>query len=409
MTSETSSRTPPLVFIRSTLKEFLELESSSGIILMIVAGLALIIANSPGFVFYERLLDTTLQIRIDSLNIEKPLILWINDGLMAIFFLLIGLEVKREIVEGQLSERSQVVLPGLAAIGGMIVPAAIFVIINWGNQAALSGWAIPAATDIAFALGILALLGSRVPASLKLFLMTVAIFDDLGAIAIIAVFYSADLSTVALVLAGLLLLLLVALNLMGVTRTAAYLVVGVILWVAVLKSGVHATLAGVAIAFVIPIKARNEEGQSPLHQLEHALHPWVAFAILPLFAFANAGVRIVDLNTNDLLSTIPLGILAGLLIGKQIGVFGTAWLAIKFGGAKLPAGASWMQLYGVSILCGIGFTMSFFIISLAFEHAGADSSILPGISAGRIGILAGSMLAAIWGYLIMRRATRSKN
>ena len=407
MATETSSRTPPLVLIKSTIKEFLDLESSSGIILMIVAGLALVIANSPGFVFYERLLDTTLQIRIGSLNIEKPLILWINDGLMAIFFLLIGLEVKREIVEGQLSERSQVVLPGLAAIGGMIVPAAIFVIINWGNQAALSGWAIPAATDIAFALGILALLGSRVPTSLKLFLMTIAIFDDLGAIAIIAIFYSADLSTAALVIAVLMVLLLVALNLMGVTRTAAYMLVGLVLWVAVLKSGVHATLAGVAIAFAIPIKARNEAGQSPLHNLEHSLHPWVAFGILPIFAFANAGVRIIGLQFGDLLSTIPLGIVAGLFVGKQIGVFGTTWLAIKLGAAKKPNGSNWLHLYGVSILCGIGFTMSFFIISLAFEHAGADATIFPGIRAGRIGILAGSLLAAIWGYLIVRRATRS--
>lgn len=396
------------IFIKSTVREFIRLESSSGIILIAISALALLIANSPLVGFYESFLATTLQIRIDGLNIEKPLILWINDGLMAIFFLLVGLEVKREVLDGQLSERSQVVLPGMAAIGGMLVPAAIFAIFNWGDPGAMNGWAIPAATDIAFALGVLALLGSRVPATLKLFLMTVAIFDDLGAIVIIAIFYSSDLSVIALALSILLLIILVAMNLTGVTRTAAYLFVGVILWVAVLKSGVHATLAGVAVAFAIPLRARNEEGQSPLYQLEHALHPWVAYAILPLFAFANAGIRVIGMSPSDLISPIPLGIIAGLFIGKQVGIFGAAWLTIKLGASRLPKDSNWLQMYGVAALCGVGFTMSFFIISLAFEHAGPGGADLSSIRAGRLGILFGSLLAGVWGYLVVRYSLRRR-
>ena len=338
-----------------------------------------------------------VEVRVGPLYIAKSLLLWINDGLMAIFFMLIGLEVKREIVDGQLSSLSRVALPGIAALGGMAIPALIYVWLNLGDEVALSGWAIPAATDIAFALVILALLGSRVPVSLKLFLLTLAIMDDLGAIVIIAIFFTSDLSFLSLGLAAMSLVGLCLLNLFGITRIAAYVVVGVILWICVLKSGVHATLAGVALAFAIPMRAENEEGESPLRTCEHGLHPWVAYGIMPIFAFANAGVSLGGMSITMLLQSVPLGVAAGLFMGKQIGIFGFTWIGVKLGLTKLPDEMNWSGLYGLSVLCGIGFTMSFFIASLAFGEEAHGYAIT-----ARIGILLGSFLSAILGYLILR-------
>ena len=377
--------------LRSTFTRFFQLEAASGLLLIAAAALALIVNNSPRSHYYTAFLDVPVAVQIGALQIAKPSLLWINDGLMALFFLLIGLEVKRELLEGQLSKPSQVVLPGAAAIGGMVVPALIYWFINKDYPDALGGWAIPMATDIAFALGVLALLGKRVPVSLKLFLMTLAIIDDLGAIIVIAVFYSSELSGVSLLLAAACLIALIAMNRMGVIKVAPYMIVGLILWVCVLKSGVHATLAGVTLAFCIPLRTKNSE-TSPLMSIEHALHPWVAYAILPLFAFANAGVSLAGVSLHSFVSHVPMGIAAGLLIGKTLGVFGLTWIAIKTGMAALPAGANWGQVFGVAILCGIGFTMSLFVGSLAFV-AGSDY-----VGMDRMGILTGSILAALIGY-----------
>jgi NhaA family Na+:H+ antiporter len=382
------------------IREFLKLESASGIILVGAAVLALIANNSPLSGLYDLFLDTPVEIRIGALNLAKPLLLWINDGLMAIFFLLIGLEVKREILDGQLSSLSQVALPGIAAVGGMIIPALIYVIFNMNNPSALNGWAIPAATDIAFALGILALLGSRVPLSLKLFLLTLAIIDDLGAIVIIAIFYSGDLSVTSLIFAGVAIVTLFAMNLLGVKRTAAYVVVGIILWICVLKSGVHATLAGVVLAFAIPLRT-NEDEPCPLREMEHSLHPWIAFGIMPLFAFANAGVSLKGMSLGSLFEPIPIGIALGLVIGKQVGVFGFSLAAVKLGLAKLPSDINWRLIYGTAILCGIGFTMSLFISTLAFDSSIGDDAI-----SARIGILSGSFIAAIAGYLVIKSSLK---
>ena len=377
--------------LRSTFTRFFQLEAASGLLLIAAAALALIVNNSPLSHYYTAFLDVPVAVQIGALQIAKPSLLWINDGLMALFFLLIGLEVKRELLEGQLSKPSQVVLPGAAAIGGMVVPALIYWFINKDYPDALGGWAIPMATDIAFALGVLALLGKRVPVSLKLFLMTLAIIDDLWAIIVIAVFYSSELSGVSLLLAAACLIVLIAMNRMGVIKVAPYMIVGLILWVCVLKSGVHATLAGVTLAFCIPLRTKNSE-TSPLMTIEHALHPWVAYAILPLFAFANAGVSLAGVSMHSFVSHVPMGIAAGLLIGKTLGVFGLTWIAIKTGMAALPAGANWGQVFGVAILCGIGFTMSLFVGSLAFV-AGSDY-----VGMDRMGILTGSILAALIGY-----------
>ena len=377
--------------LRSTFTRFFQLEAASGLLLIAAAALALIVNNSPLSHYYTAFLDVPVAVQIGALQIAKPSLLWINAGLMALFFLLIGLEVKRELLEGQLSKPSQVVLPGAAAIGGMVVPALIYWFINKDYPDALGGWAIPMATDIAFALGVLALLGKRVPVSLKLFLMTLAIIDDLGAIIVIAVFYSSELSGVSLLLAAACLIVLIAMNRMGVIKVAPYMIVGLILWVCVLKSGVHATLAGVTLAFCIPLRTKNSE-TSPLMSIEHALHPWVAYAILPLFAFANAGVSLAGVSMHSFVSHVPMGIAAGLLIGKTLGVFGLTWIAIKTGMAALPAGANWGQVFGVAILCGIGFTMSLFVGSLAFV-AGSDY-----VGMDRMGILTGSILAALIGY-----------
>ena len=386
--------------VRNTFKQFFQLEAAGGLLLIAAAALALIINNSPLSWLYNGLLEVPVVAQIGALKIAKPLLLWINDGLMALFFLLIGLEVKREVIQGHLSRASQIVLPGAAAIGGMVIPALVFWALNKDNPAAMSGWAIPMATDIAFALGVLALLGKRVPVSLKLFLMTLAIIDDLGAIIVIALFYSGELSNLSLALAAGSILSLIAMNRLGVVKLAPYLLVGLVLWICVLKSGVHATLAGVILAFCIPLKTARDV-PSPLQQLEHALHPWVAYAILPLFAFANAGVSLTGVTMESFTHHVPMGIALGLLVGKMVGVFGLTWLAVKTGMAALPTGANWGQVLGVSILCGIGFTMSLFVGSLAFvpgqsEFAGMD----------RMGILTGSILAALIGYGITAMASR---
>ncbi len=383
------------------IQEFIKKESSSGILLMLATVLAMIAANSPLVDLYDDLFQVPVEVRIGALHIGKPMLLWINDGLMAVFFLLIGLEVKRELLEGDLSSPAKVVLPGIAAVGGMLVPALFYVALNISDTTALNGWAIPAATDIAFALGIMALLGDRVPPSLKIFLMALAIMDDLGAIIIIALFYSGDLSIGMLVGAAICLAILIALNFSGVEKLPAYLLVGAILWICVLKSGVHATLAGVALAFAIPLRSRRSPEHSLLHQLEHSLHPWVAFAILPIFAFANAGIPLADMSFSDLFQPVPLGIILGLLVGKQVGVFGFSWAAIQFGLASPPEGSTLRQLYGVAALCGIGFTMSLFIGGLAFEHTGGSEAH---ILSHRLGILSGSLIAGVIGYLILKTA-----
>ena len=387
--------------LRSLIQRFFQLEAASGLLLIAAAVLALLISNSPFAHFYSSLLDVPVAVQVGALNIAKPLLLWINDGLMAIFFLLVGLELKREVVYGQLATPSQIVLPGAAAIGGMLVPALVYAWFNQGDSEAMRGWAIPMATDIAFALGVLALLGSRVPTSLKLFLMTLAIIDDLGAIIVIALFYSSELSSLSLMLAGAALIGLFALNRMGVRQLGPYLLLGLFLWVCVLKSGVHATLAGVALAFFIPVKGDDPE-HSPLATLEHALHGWVAFGILPLFAFANAGVSLQGMNLQSFLQPVPLGIAAGLLLGKTVGVLGLTAIAVFTRMARLPEGANWGQLLGVAVLCGIGFTMSLFVGSLAFTP-----DVSPYAGQDRMGILTGSLLAAVLGYLICRLSSRA--
>lgn len=386
------------------LQSFFRLESAGGLTLMATAVLALVLSNSPLSHWYEAILNVPVEVRIGALFLGKPLLLWINDGLMAIFFLLVGLEIKRELLEGNLADRSALALPCFAAAGGMLVPALIYAWWNWKNAATLAGWAIPAATDIAFALGILSLLGPRVPLSLKVFLTAVAIVDDLGAILIIALFYTADLDLLSLGIAALCLLALVTLNRLHVTRIAAYMLIGVVLWVSVLKSGVHATLSGVAIAFAIPMRAPGKPRHSPVERLEHTLHPWVAFAILPLFAFANAGVPLVGLTREALLHPVTLGIVTGLFFGKMIGVFGASWLAIKSGLAAMPAQSTWTALFGVALLCGIGFTMSLFIGTLAFGGESGDLSV-----AVRLGVLGGSTISALGGYILLRLFLRQED
>ncbi len=381
------------------LTEFLRLEASSGILLLIAAVLAMVVENSAAKGLYDALLGTPVEIKIGEFQIAKPLLLWINDGLMAIFFFLIGLEVKREFLDGELSEPSRLLLPIIAATGGMAVPAAIYAFANWGDPVAMKGWAIPSATDIAFALGVLALLGSRVPHTLKLFLMTLAIVDDLGAIVIIAIFYTSDLSVGSLLIAIGAIVSLFILNRRGVLALAPYMLLGLVLWAAVLKSGVHATLAGVLVALFIPFRKQPGEKKTQLEKLEDDLHPAVVYGILPLFAFANTGISFAGLSVDSFFHPVPLGIAGGLFIGNQIGVFGFSWVAIKSGLAQLPDGAGWLQLYGVALLCGIGFTMSLFISSLAFEQGGSAIAV-----DDRLGILIGSMASAVLGYAILRLA-----
>ncbi len=382
--------------------DFIKKDAFPGILLIVVTIAALILQNSPLSHYYMGFLHTPVEIRIGALHIAKPLLLWVNDGLMAIFFLLVGLEIKREVMEGHLSSLSQIALPGIAAVGGMLVPALVFIAFNRGDAFAMQGWAIPTATDIAFALGILSLLGKRVPVSLKIFLMALAIIDDLGAIVIIALFYTQELSTLSIAVAAASLVVLFIMNRMGVVRKAAYMMVGVILWVSVLKSGVHATLAGVALAFFIPLRSKDKEGNtfSIAHQLEHDLHYWVALLILPLFAFVNAGVDLGGISPGGMKETVPLGIMAGLFIGKQLGVFTFSFIAIKAGIAKLPKDSTWLQLYGVALLTGIGFTMSLFVDTLAF----GDTDLFA--YADKLAILLGSLFSGIAGYVVLKVASK---
>jgi len=379
---------------------FFEHEAAGGVVLMAAAALALLLSNSPLSWVYDALLGTPVAIKIGALALDKPLLLWVNDGLMAIFFFLVGLEIKREIMEGRLSSLQKAASPIIAAIGGMAVPAGIYVVLNWNDPVALRGWAIPAATDIAFAVGVLALLGSRVPVALKVFLLALAIIDDLGAIVIIALFYTSELSLSVLAIAGIGTGVLGYLNYRGVTRTAPYIAVGIVIWVCVLKSGVHATLAGVVVALFIPLRPDHEGAVSPLKRVEHGLASWVAFGVMPAFAFANAGVAIENLSLDDLLGGIPLGIALGLFFGKQIGIMAFTWAAVRMGLARLPDGATWLQVYGVAILGGIGFTMSLFIGTLAFTGAEEGAAV-------RLGVLAGSVMSALFGYLVLRAALSS--
>ncbi|MDX1698533.1 MAG: Na+/H+ antiporter NhaA [Thiohalobacterales bacterium] len=385
--------------IIKSLKDFIRLESSSGILLLFAAILAMVVENSAAKAIYDALLGTAVEIRVGEFGIAKPLLLWINDGLMAIFFFLIGLEIKREVLEGELSDPARVVLPVIGAVGGMAVPALIYSYVNWGDPVAMRGWAIPSATDIAFALGVLALLGSRIPSALKVFLMTLAIVDDLGAIVIIALFYTDDLSVASLLVSGGAVTVLFILNRWKVLGLAPYMLVGLVLWASVLKSGVHATLAGVITAFFIPFRKEPGESVTQLEKMEHDLHPTVVYGILPLFAFANAGIPLEAMTLEYLLHPVPLGIAAGLFFGNQLGVFGFSWLAIKSGIARMPQDVTWLQLYGTSLLCGIGFTMSLFIGSLAFEQGGPDFAV-----DDRVGIMVGSAASGILGYLILRFA-----
>ncbi|MGF1909818.1 Na+/H+ antiporter NhaA [Vibrio kasasachensis] len=368
-------------------RDFFKLESAGGVLLVIAAAVAMTIANSP--------LNETYQAFLHTYVFGMSISHWINDGLMAIFFLLIGLEVKRELLEGALKSRETAIFPAIAAVGGMLAPALVYLAFNFNDPAAIQGWAIPAATDIAFALGIMALLGSRVPISLKVFLLALAIIDDLGVVVIIALFYSGDLSTTALAIGFAMTAALFVLNSRKVTKLLPYIIVGAILWIAVLKSGVHATLAGVVIGFAIPLQGKKGE-KSPLKHMEHALHPYVAFGILPLFAFANAGISLQGVSMDGLTSMLPLGIAMGLLIGKPLGIFSFSWIAVKMGVAKLPEGISMMHIFAVSVLCGIGFTMSIFISSLAF---GPDNAAFD--TYARLGILMGSTTAAILGYFLL--------
>lgn len=380
---------------------FMKKESSAGLVLIAVTILALILQNSFLTDFYTHFLHTPLQISFGNFGIAKPLLLWVNDGLMAIFFFLIGLEVKREVIEGELSTKEQVMLPIIAALGGMIVPALIFSFFNFGDDFAMNGWAIPTATDIAFALGILSLLGNRVPVSLKIFLMALAIIDDLGAIVIIALFYTNTLSFLSIIIASICLGILIAMNKLGVATKSAYILVGIILWTSVLKSGVHATIAGVLLAFTIPLYSINHEGNrfSMTKEMEHDLHYWVAFFILPLFAFVNAGVDLKGLSPSALLDDVSLGIMLGLFLGKQLGVFGFSYLAIKMGLASLPHESNFKQLYGVAILTGIGFTMSLFVDSLAYN----DTELF--YYADKLAILLGSFLSGIVGYIFLKKVS----
>ncbi len=386
----------------NAIEKFMNKESSAGILLIFITVLALFLQNSFMSNFYINFLHTPVEIRFGDLQIAKPLILWVNDGLMAIFFFVIGLEVKKEVMEGHLSSLKQVTLPAIAAIGGMIVPALIFIAFNKGESFAMNGWAIPTATDIAFALGILSLLGSRVPVSLKIFLMALAIIDDLGAIVIIAIFYTTDLSILSISIAAVSLIILFLMNRLDVAIKSAYIVIGIVLWVSVLKSGVHATLAGVTLAFMIPLTSKDKKGNSfsMLKEMEHDLHKWVSFFILPLFAFVNAGVDLKNISITEMFGPVPMGIMLGLFLGKQIGVFGFSWIAIKTGIASLPKDSNWILLYGVSVLTGIGFTMSLFVDSLAYN----DTNIYH--YADKLAILLGSFISAIIGYIILSISTK---
>ncbi len=387
----------------SFITAFFRLESAGGIFLMLSALLAIVFANTNLEPYYRMFLSTPVEIRIGELEIAKPLLLWINDGLMAVFFFMIGLELKRELLEGELSDIKNIILPGIGAIGGMLMPALIYLYLNSDDSIATKGWAIPAATDIAFALGVLALLGSRVPASIKIFLTSLAIFDDLGAILIIALFYTSKISITSLTVATLCIPVLYVFNRCNITSKSPYILVGVIMWVAMLKSGVHATLSGIILAMFIPLYSKLEPTTSPLKSMESDLHSVVAFFVLPVFAFANAGINFRGMSLAQVFHDVPIGIAFGLFFGKQIGIFGLCWLSIKLKIANLPTGTSWLSLYGTAILCGIGFTMSLFIGSLAFEETGVNL-----LFDDRLGIILGSLFSGVVGYIVLRLSLNSK-
>ena len=383
--------------VHDVVTDFLNREAAPGILLMVATVLALIIANSPLDTLYDQLITMPVQISAGSWAIDKPLLLWINDGLMAVFFFHVGLELKREVCEGELSNPKNIVFPAAGAVGGMVLPALIYVSINWDNPVAIAGWAIPAATDIAFALGILALLGSRVPTSLKVFLVTLAIIDDIGAIVIIALFYTEHITMGALLIAAGCLLLLWQMNRRNVVDIPAFVLVGIVLWVAMLKSGVHATLAGVVLAAFIPMRDSKDPSYSPVTRLEHSLNGSVSFAILPIFAFANAGISFGNISPEGIFHPVTFGIFLGLLVGKQVGVFVFCFVMVKLKMAKLPDDLNFKHIYGCALLCGVGFTMSLFIGGLAFEQTGINQ-----IFDERVGILAGSLVSACLGYLVLR-------
>ncbi|MGB1076674.1 MAG: Na+/H+ antiporter NhaA [Bdellovibrionales bacterium] len=382
------------------IKKFIQHESASGILLILVAILALILDNSPLAWIYDSILALPLSISAGEFAIAKPILLWINDGLMAIFFFLIGLEIKRELLEGELSDIKKATLPMIAALGGLVAPALIYTGFNISDGVAMKGWGIPIATDIAFALGILSLLGKNVPSSLKILLLSLAIIDDLSAIIIIAIFYTSNLSVTALLLSSIGLCVAILLNQRGVTKTAPYILIGVFMWVCVLKSGVHATLAGVLLAFTIPLRTDGTR-KSPLKELEHALHPWIAYFIMPIFAFANAGVSLKGLSIDQFTSPLSMGIFCGLFLGKQVGVFSFIWIATKLKICKLPDDTSWLHIYGLAVLCGVGFTMSLFIGTLAFDDPDIGKQV-------RIAILSASLLSALLGYFILKLSTPKK-
>lgn len=382
-----------------TFREFIQLESSGGIILFATAVLALIVSNTPLEVYYHALFDMPVTVEVGALKLSKPFLLWVNDGFMSVFFLLVGLEIKREMFEGELSSIKKAILPAMAAIGGMVVPALIYIYFNKGNAVAMQGWAIPTATDIAFSLGILMLLGTRIPVSLKILLTAIAIFDDIGAIVVIAVFYTKDISLDLLLLSAGFIIVLALLNRFKVVRYTPYVLVGIALWVCVLKSGVHATLAGIILAFSIPLRVSKKPGDdiSPVRNLEHRLHPWVAFGILPIFAFANAGVSFAGITIEHIFNPVPIGIALGLFVGKQIGICLASYLSIVTGIAKMPHGTSYLGIYGVSLIAGIGFTMSLFIGTLAFGVEPGDYAFLV-----RMGVIAGSLASGLLGYFVLR-------
>jgi len=382
--------------LKHSLLNFFKLESAVGILLIVATLLAMVMANSPFANTYTSMMDTPVVVIFGNFSIAKPLLLWINDGLMAMFFFMVGLEIKREVIEGSLSDRSKLVLPAFAAFGGMLVPALIYVYFNWGNEGAMQGWAIPMATDIAFALGVLSLLGKRVPMPLKVFLLALAIIDDLGAIIVIAIFYTSHMSLLSLAIAIALIVILFLMNRNGVVNNTAYILVGIVLWTAVLKSGVHATLAGVILGLMIPLK----ENQKSFYQLEHSLHVPVNFFILPLFAFANAGIGFSTVGVKDFTDSMTIGIGLGLFLGKQLGVLMFTFIAHILGLGSLPEGVSWGSIYGLAILSGIGFTMSLFIGSLAF---GCSEGSCYSLVDYRMGILLGSFVSGLVGYLVLRK------
>ena len=378
-------------------------EASGGLLLVVASVLALLIANSALNEWYVSFLDIPVIFSIGTFAINKPMLLWINDGLMALFFFLVGLEIKREVLNGHLSDAKQLVLPFAAAVAGIAIPAIIYLSFNSNDPIASNGWAIPSATDIAFALGVFVIFGKHLPLTLKLFLLTVAIFDDIAAVVIIAIFYSQDLSIVSMVVASIGVVGLFTLNYFNIQIKAAYILIGLVVWAAVLKSGVHATLAGFAVAWFIPLKSKMDSGESMLESIEHSLHPWVTIFILPVFAFANAGVSLLGATMDSFFNSVSLGIALGLFVGKQIGIFSVCWLVVKSGLAKLPRDTTWAQLYGVCLLCGIGFTMSLFIGTLAFEHNGffLQESV-------KVGVLMGSILSAIFGALVISNVAASR-